>query len=109
MQDLIQMAADDGYDLPELVPFGQGYKDMSPALEMFETALLNNEVVHDGHPIMTMCAANAVTTQDPAGNRKMDKIKATGRIDLMVAAVMGAGVALGNNLEEKNEVGIFVL
>ena len=100
MQDLIQMAADDGYDLPELVPFGQGYKDMSPALEMFETALLNNEVVHDGHPIMTMCAANAVTTQDPAGNRKMDKIKATGRIDLMVAAVMGAGVALANTKEE---------
>ncbi|MBY0474207.1 MAG: phage terminase small subunit P27 family [Nitrosomonas sp.] len=94
MEDLIQMASDDGYNLPELVPFGQGYKDMSPALEMFETALLNNEIVHNGHPIMTMCAANSVTAQDPAGNRKLDKVKATGRIDLMVAAVMGAGVAL---------------
>lgn len=100
MEDLIQMASDDGYTLPELVPFGQGYKDMSPALEMFETALLNSDVVHNGHPIMTMCAANAVTAQDAAGNKKMDKIKATGRIDLMVAAVMGAGVALSNKLEE---------
>jgi len=99
MQDLIQLASDDGFELPELVPFGQGYKDMSPALEMFETALLNGEVVHNGHPIMTMCAANAVTVQDQAGNRKLDKIKATGRIDLMVAAVMGAGVALSRKIE----------
>ena len=99
MQDLIQLASDDGFELPELVPFGQGYKDMSPALEMFETAVLNGEVVHNGHPIMTMCAANAVTAQDQAGNRKLDKIKATGRIDLMVAAVMGAGVALSKKTE----------
>ena len=94
MEDLIQIASDDGYPLPEIVPFGQGYKDMSPALEMFETALLNGNVAHNGHPIMTMCAANAVTVSDAAENRKLDKNKATGRIDLMVAAVMGAGVAL---------------
>ena len=109
MQDLIQMASDDGYALPELVPFGQGYKDMSPAIEMFEAALLNGEVVHNGHPIMTMCAANAVTAQDQAGNRKLDKLKATGRIDLMVAAVMGAGVALTNKLEIQPEPGIVFL
>lgn len=100
MHDLIQMAADDGFPLPELVPFGQGYKDMSPAIEMFETALLNEDVVHNGHPIMTMCAANAVTAEDGAGNRKPDKLKANGRIDLMVAAVMGAGVALSHEKEE---------
>lgn len=109
MQDLIQMASDDGYTLPELFPFRQGYKSMSPALEMFETALLNGEVVHNGHPIMTMCAANAVTAQDQAGNRKLDKLKATGRIDLMVAAVMGAGVALTNKLEIQPEPGIVFL
>jgi phage terminase large subunit-like protein len=82
---------------------------MSPALEMFEAALLNGDVVHNGHPIMTMCAANAVTAQDGAGNRKLDKIKATGRIDLMVAAVMGAGVALTNKLEVQPEPGIVFL
>lgn len=101
IEDLIQMASDDGYRLPELIPFGQGYKDMSPAVEMFETSLLNSDVVHNGHPIMTMCAANAVTVSDAAENRKLDKNKATGRIDLMVAAVMGAGVALSKKQEEK--------
>ena len=101
MEDLVQMASDDGYTLPELIPFGQGYKDMSPAIEMFETALLNNEVVHNGHPVLTMCAANAIVAGDDAGNRKFSKIKATGRIDLIVAAVMGAGVALTNRFEEQ--------
>lgn len=99
IQDLLQLAEDDGISLPELVPFGQGYKDMSPAIEKFEEALLNNQVVHNGHPIMTMCAANAVVVDDEAGNRKLSKAKATGRIDLMVAAVMGAGVALSNKVE----------
>lgn len=100
IQDLIQLAADYECPLPELIPFGQGYKDMSPAIEKFETALLNNEVIHNGHPILTNCAANAVTTSDPAGNRKLDKEKATGRIDLIVAAVMGAGIALSGKEKE---------
>ena len=40
-----------------------------------------------------MCAANAVTTKDPAGSRKLDKSKATGRIDGMVALAMAIGRA----------------
>jgi phage terminase large subunit-like protein len=48
---------------------------------------------HDGNPVMTWCAGNAVTTSDPAGNRKVDKSKATGRIDGIVAAVMSTGIS----------------
>lgn len=83
-----QTAEDDGINLPELVPFGQGYQSMSPALDAFEAGVLNQTVAHNGHPILTWCAANAVTKMDPSGNRKLDKSKATGRIDLIVAAVM---------------------
>lgn len=89
--DLVQIAADEGLDLPPMLEFGQGFKDMSPAVEAFETAILNRTVAHNGHPVLTWCAANAVTTSDPAGNRKLDKAKATGRIDLVVAAVMAYG------------------
>jgi phage terminase large subunit-like protein len=92
IEDLQQMAADEGISLPEMTPFGQGYKDMSPAIEQFETMLLNGELVHNGHKVLTMCAGNAVTDQDAAGNRKLDKEKATGRIDLIIAAVMAAGL-----------------
>jgi phage terminase large subunit-like protein len=74
---------------------------MSPAIELFETELLNNGVVHNNHPVFTWCAANAVTVSDDAENRKLSKGKAVGRIDLMVAAVMGAGIALSQKLEEE--------
>lgn len=89
--DLRQIAEDEGMKLPPLIEFGQGYKDMSPAIDAFETAILNTTVAHNGHPVLTWCVANAVTTSDPAGNRKLDKVKATGRIDLAVAAVMAYG------------------
>ena len=36
--------------------------------------------------------SNAVIEQDGAENRKLSKDKATGRIDLAVAAVMAAGL-----------------
>ena len=91
MADLVQMAADEGISLPPMIDFGQGYKDMGPAVDAFETAVLNRAVAHNGHPVLTMCAANAVTSTDPAGNRKLDKAKATGRIDLVIAAVMAYG------------------
>ena len=60
---------------------------------MVEAELLNDRVRHGGHPVLRMCAANAVVVMDPAGNRKLDKSKATGRIDGMVAMVMALGAA----------------
>jgi phage terminase large subunit-like protein len=80
-----------GVELP-LESFGQGYVSMSPALDSLEADLLNGIVRHGGHPVLAMCAANAVAVPDPAGNRKLDKSKATGRIDGMVALAMAEGV-----------------
>lgn len=89
---LLQKELDEqGIQLP-LVEFGQGFKDMSPALESLEAELLNGRVAHGGHPVLTMCAANAIVSKDPAGNRKLDKHKATGRIDGMAALAMAFGV-----------------
>ncbi|WP_281080732.1 terminase TerL endonuclease subunit [Variovorax paradoxus] len=92
IEDLIALANDEGITLPPMRPFGQGFRDMSPAVENFERMLLNGELVHAGHKLLTMCAGNAVIEQDGAENRKLSKEKATGRIDLMVAAVMAGGL-----------------
>lgn len=81
-----------GLELP-LVPWGQGFKDMSPALDVLEAELLNHRIAHGMHPVLTMCAANATTTKDPSGNRKLDKSRATGRIDGMVALAMALGAS----------------
>lgn len=81
-----------GADLP-LIEWGQGFKDMAPALDALEAELLNGRIAHGMHPVLTMCAANAVVTKDPTGARKLDKAKATGRIDGLQALAMAMGVA----------------
>ena len=79
-------------ELGRFVEYGQGFVGMSPALRELEALLLSGKLRHGNHPVLTMCAANAVTSTDPAGNRKLDKSKATGRIDGMVALAMAVGV-----------------
>ena len=92
IEDLMAMASDEGITLPEMKPVGQGYRDFSPAVETFERMLLNGEIAHPGHKVLDWCMSNAVIEQDGAENRKLSKEKATGRIDLAVAAVMAAGL-----------------
>jgi len=95
-----------GVELP-LIEYGQGFKDMSVAIDSLEAELLNGRIVHGGHPVLTMCAANAVTQKDPAGNRKLDKSKATGRIDGMVALAMAFG-AYGKKSVEEGDLDGFI-
>jgi phage terminase large subunit-like protein len=75
------------------VEFGQGFQSMSPALRDLEGEILNGRLAHGGHPVLAMCAANAVVQTDPSGNRKLSKAKSSGRIDGMVALAMAMGVA----------------
>ena len=77
----------------KFVGFGQGFKDMSPALRDLESIILEKKLRHGGHPVLTMCASNAVIDRDPAGNRKLSKKHPRGRIDGMVALLMAIGVA----------------
>lgn len=72
----------------EWSPVGQGYKDMSPRLETFEAKLMDRKIAHGAHPLLNLAAGSAISVSDPAGNRKLDKAKATQRIDALVAAVM---------------------
>lgn len=81
-----------GVELP-LEEVGQGYASFSPGLAAMEAELLNGRVAHGMHPVMTMAASNAVVTMNPAGDRKLDKSKATGRIDPMVALCMAFKIA----------------
>jgi phage terminase large subunit-like protein len=75
------------------VEFGQGFQSMSPALRDTEAALLESKVRHGNHPVLTMCAANAVVTMDPSGNRKLNKAKSSTRIDGLVGLAMAFGIA----------------
>lgn len=76
-----------------MLPHGQGMKDMAPAIDELEERVLNGRIRIHRNPVTTMCASNAVVDSDPAGNRKFNKAKATGRIDGMVAIAMVVRIA----------------
>lgn len=95
-----------GATLP-LVEWGQGFKDMSPAIDAIEGKLLNGTLRHGGHPVLTMCANNSVITRNVAGDRKIDKMKTSGRVDGMVSLAMAAGIA-ERTYEKKGDFNSFI-
>lgn len=79
-----------------VVPFGQGYKDMSPPTKEMMKLTLEKRLAHGGHPVLRWCMDNVFVRQDPAGNIKMDKEKSTEKIDVAVATVMALDRAIRN-------------
>ena len=75
-----------------MAPFGQGFKDMAPAVDKLERLVAERKLRHGSNPLLNMCAANAVVERDPAGNRKLTKAKSVGKIDGLVALAMALGV-----------------
>lgn len=75
-----------------LIPWGQGFKDMAPAIDALELEVIERNLEHPSNPVLTWAMANAVATMDPAGNRKLDKEKARFRIDPAVALTMVCGL-----------------
>ncbi|MDR5803640.1 terminase TerL endonuclease subunit [Caballeronia sp. LZ001] len=96
-------------ELSRFVEFGQGFVSMSPAIRELEARLLARKLRHGRHPVLTMCAVNAVTVSDPAGNRKFTKQKATGRIDGIVALAMAVGATQLNAEEMEKEPQMFFI
>jgi phage terminase large subunit-like protein len=76
-----------------LVPFGQGFKDLSPAVDVLERLVEEGKLRHGNQPVLSMAATNAKVEMDSAGNRKLSKRRSTGRIDPLVATCMALGVA----------------
>ena len=79
-----------------VVPFGQGYKDMSPPTKELMKLTLEKKLAHGGHPVLRWMMDNVFIRQDPAGNIKMDKEKSTEKIDGAVATVMALDRAIRN-------------
>ena len=92
-QMLIQHLSDEGMTV---IPFGQGFRDMSPPTKELMKLTLEKKLAHSGHPVLHWCMDNIVIQTDPAGNIKISKAKATEKVDLAVALVMALDRAIRN-------------
>ena len=77
-----------------VVPFGQGFKDMSPPTKELMKLVLEERIAHGGHPVLRWMMDNIYIRTDPAGNIKADKEKSTEKIDGAIATIMGLDRAI---------------
>ena len=77
-----------------VVPFGQGFKDMSPPTKELMKLTLEKRLAHGGHPVLSWMMDNIFIRRDPAGNIKPDKEKSTEKIDGAVATIMALDRAI---------------
>ncbi len=77
-----------------VVPFGQGFRDMSPPTKELMRLSLIRRVAHGGNPVLRWMMDNVFIRRDPAENIKPDKEKSTEKIDGVVASIMGLDRAI---------------
>jgi phage terminase large subunit-like protein len=87
-----------------LIPWGQGFRDMAPAIDALETAIVERKLVHPNNPCLNWNMANAIAVTDPAGGRKLDKDKSRFRIDGAVALAMLTGLRSRERARKKVDV-----
>ena len=87
-----------------VIPFGQGFKDMSPATKELMTLVVGRKIAQDGNPVLRWMMDNISIRTDPAGNIKMDKSKSIEKIDGAVAMVMALDRALRNAKKEDESI-----
>ena len=97
-----------------MVMFGQGFRSMSAPSKQLEALVMSRKLHHDNNPVMRWMASNCAIQTDPAGNIKptKDEKKSTGKIDGIVALVMGLARATADNDDGDSvyeDRGIFIL
>jgi phage terminase large subunit-like protein len=86
-----------------VVPFGQGFKDMSPPTKELMKLALEKRIAHGGHPVLSWMMDNIHIRTDPAGNIKPDKAKSTEKIDGAVAMIMALDRCIRNEGVSKDK------
>ena len=71
-----------------MIPFGQGFREMSPPTKEFYKLLMEGKITHGGNPVLRWMALNVVVDRDAADNIKPTKARSAEKIDGIVAAIM---------------------
>ena len=87
LDDFKKLLSNEGIEIP-VTGWGQGFQSLSPGVDLLETRILNREIIHPNHPVLTWNMSNAVLDIDPAGNRKISKQRSRDKVDGGVALCM---------------------
>lgn len=90
-----QQLLEEGVPEELMVAYGQGFKDMSPAMKKVEELYLDRRLVGLNNPVLRWMASNMDAKTDPADNIKPDKTalrKSKQRIDGMIGLFIAAGL-----------------
>ena len=87
-----------------VIPFGQGFKDMSPPTKELMKLTLEKKLAHSGHPVLRWMMDNVFIRTDPAGNIKADKEKSTEKIDGVIATIMALDRAIRGGNDDSESV-----
>ena len=93
---------EDGFGEQQVLAVPQTYAEMSAAALRFEAEVLDRNVCSNANPVMQWCASNAVVQQDGKGNVYPTKRKSRGRIDPIMAAIMGMALFVKSPAESPN-------
>ena len=72
----------------EMIEFGQGYKSLSPPSKELHRLVLDEKLIHGGHPVLRWMFENVYIETDAASNIKPSKKKSIEKIDGAVATIM---------------------
>lgn len=74
--------------------FGQGFASMSGPSKEFERLVMGLLIEHGNHPVARWMAKNVALDEDAHDNIKPTKERSSGKIDGIVAAIMGKGMIM---------------
>lgn len=102
---IITELSGDGFTM---VPFGQGYASMSGPSKELERLVIDERLVHGGHPVLREMALSVSVEMDAAGNIKPSREKSSQKIDGIVALVMALGRAIASPAPVEVEAPIWI-
>lgn len=100
----VQMAQNLEAEGLTVVPFGQGFRSLSPPTKELMKLTLERKLAHGGHPVLRWMLDNVTVHTDPAGNIKPDKVRSSEKIDGALALIMALDRALRHQGEQVQSV-----
>jgi len=92
----------------EMVDFGQGFQSISQPSKELHRLVLDERLIHGGHPVLRWMFENVYIETDAAANIKPSKKKSREKIDGAVATIMALDRAIIREDEKKGKGGIVV-